>query len=590
MHYIIIGILIGIIILIQSGVFLNTLRKITLFKSIFPDSGKFSTSRVFLSDEIIRELDIAEIGRNISQYKNVPPDEHPNMLTVRINGIEEIIHSGELETRVDEEMAKQAEILMKNNNQSYYVKFENIKAMQRQGWSFDEQKPGYHEITLISTTSKKNPVLGKILTYINTYLIRNKGAVSDFNLVKDIVERNCDAVDEEINAQIPIPLYLGLIGTMLGIVIGVGYMALIGFDSLMNFQNGGGNNGIIVLMGGVGIAMISSFIGLTYTTITSGIFYKGAKSVIESLKNEFYTFIQTDLLPTISSSASNSIATLKSNLDKFNEEFSVNVRRFDVILSQIHTSFENQTSIISDLKEIDFNKLAETNINVFQELTRSTNEISKFNDYLKQINTLIEKATTLNEKLQGDLDDIENRKKVVSKAFLTVNDSFEKGLKTLKENADERLEEVKKAAGKMQDEFEKFLEKNKSEISEIVINEKTGLQEHLVQNREVLAELKKHSELRTSIEKVEKAISVQNKIIGSHYKNLVHFSRTAEDLKYTVKSLANMDSSRIEKRLGFSRPLILALYVFIISGAVIGLGFIAYKLYNWIEKLLFYLF
>jgi len=178
----------------------------------------------------------------------------------------------------------------------------------------------------------------------------------------------------------------------------------------------------------------------------------------------------------------------------------------------------------------------------------------------------------------------------VSNAFRTVNDSFEKGLKTLKENTDERLEEVKKATVKMQDEFEKFLEKNKSGISEIVINEKTALQEHLVQNREVLAELKKHSELRTSIEKVEKAISVQNKMISSHYKNLVHFNKTAEDLKQTVKNLANIDSSHLEKRLGISRPLRLALYIFIISGAVIGLGFIGYKLYNWIEKLLFYLF
>ena len=62
--------------------------------------------------------------------------------------------------------------------------------------------------------------LKDILNSVNGYLLRNKGAVSDFNLVKDIVDRNIDKVDDEISNHLPTPLYLGLMGTMLGIVGG----------------------------------------------------------------------------------------------------------------------------------------------------------------------------------------------------------------------------------------------------------------------------------------------------------------------------------------------------------------------------------
>src|SRR5690554_867654 len=55
----------------------------------------------------------------------------------------------------------------------------------------------------------KNEVLETIIISINNYLHNNKGAVSDFHLIKDIVDRNCDAKEEEIHTQIPVPLYLG---------------------------------------------------------------------------------------------------------------------------------------------------------------------------------------------------------------------------------------------------------------------------------------------------------------------------------------------------------------------------------------------
>lgn len=118
------------------------------------------------------------------------------------------------------------------------------------------------EITYISTnTLIDHPVLSQIIKSLNTYLVKNKGAVSDFMLVKDIVERNCDARQEEINVQIPMPLYLGLMGTVIGIIVGIGSIALgtgvnKGFSAFINNPS----ESIGLLMGGVAIAMFASFL------------------------------------------------------------------------------------------------------------------------------------------------------------------------------------------------------------------------------------------------------------------------------------------------------------------------------------------
>ena len=66
-----------------------------------------------------------------------------------------------------------------------------------------------------------NETLKEIRDALNMYLQKNRGAASDFYLMKDVVERYCDAEEEEINIQQPIPLYLGLMGTMVGIIVGI---------------------------------------------------------------------------------------------------------------------------------------------------------------------------------------------------------------------------------------------------------------------------------------------------------------------------------------------------------------------------------
>ncbi len=89
------------------------------------------------------------------------------------------------------------------------------------------------EVSLISLPGE-NPLQKEINRVLNNYLIRNKGAASDYGLIKDVVERNCNSLEEEIETQTPWPLYFGLMGTMLGIIVGIGDIAInVGFDQFV---------------------------------------------------------------------------------------------------------------------------------------------------------------------------------------------------------------------------------------------------------------------------------------------------------------------------------------------------------------------
>lgn len=164
--------------------------------------------------------------------------------------------------------------------QSYYKEIDNYDGDENESISDDTDDNEDEECeddnlreTFIAIEGKDindNPIRKRIINSINSYLENNNNSVSDFHLLKDIVDRNCDAAEEEIDAQIPMPLYLGLAGTMAGILVGVGYLVLSGgLNDLLTTANGNGADGIEALLFGVALAMIASIVGISLTTYGS---------------------------------------------------------------------------------------------------------------------------------------------------------------------------------------------------------------------------------------------------------------------------------------------------------------------------------
>lgn len=428
----------------------------------------------------------------------------------------------------------------------------------------------YIEVTLI-TSDRNNKVLDKVLDSTNTYLIRNKGAVSDFNLIKDIVDRNSDAVDQEINTLMSIPLYLGLMGTMLGIVIGLFFMPSISDD----IEDENFVNAINILIDSVTIGMIASFIGLLFTVLLTGYFYKDAKTIAESAKNDFFTWIQTQLLPILSQNTTSSIYSLQANLLKFNDTFSSNIINFNGVLGKILESFDSQVNLMNELKDVDVAQLAKINVTVLKELRTSTKEFEKFNTYLSQVNTFVDSAQKLNFQisnqldrthsielvaesigtnitanreiigiLQSELHEVSNRKQFVSDAVIDVDNSITKSLDELRKHIDAQIEAIRN----------------------VTIKEESFLENLLGNDRGNLNELKKLGKLEKTMSSIEKSTATQNEKLDKLNNNL-------NDLVDVLKKQKQVDF-KLPKSLKYLS------YVFFGSGATLGIGYCLWSLFK----------
>jgi hypothetical protein len=255
----------------------------------------------------------------------------------------------------------------------------------------------------------ENEVKRKIIYAINTYLIRNKGAVSDFNLIKDIVERNMDSEEDEINAKLPIPLYLGLIGTMIGILVGLQFLPDI--SKMISDSN---TDGIDGLLGGVKIAMIASLVGLGFTIYGTGFLFKGAKQKVDEYKNDFYSFVQAQLLPKLSENTSSSIYSLQNNLLKFNDDFKGNMSSFENILNEVHNSLDSQVQLVEELKKVDLSTMAMANVSVLKELKYSIGQLQNFGAFIDQLNVFVANTNHLNHTVNEQLKMTSNISKIIA--------------------------------------------------------------------------------------------------------------------------------------------------------------------------------
>lgn len=260
------------------------------------------------------------------------------------------------------------------------------------------------DVSLIYLHKDENSsLLRDVIKTINNYLKKNKGGAADFHLIKDIVERHTDSIDEEINHKLPVPIYLGLMGTVLGIIIGL-YSLSFEYNPATNALNGElFVNSVDGLITGVKQAMICSFVGLGLTTLLSSWRYMGAKSKLEAQKNAFYDFIQTRLLPQMTKDAASTILALQSNLEKFNTSFEENIKGFGGIMDEIHTAFDSQVALQKELKKMDLTQVANLNANVLVQLRNSMTEFEKFTQYLGQMNTFVRSTAKLTDSINDQL-------------------------------------------------------------------------------------------------------------------------------------------------------------------------------------------
>ena len=243
------------------------------------------------------------------------------------------------------------------------------------------------EIPQVKLVGEKDSDLNKLLEEINHYIVKTKGT-TDFAVIQNKVERMLNMRFEQAEAKLSFPTHLGLMGTFLGVLIGIS-MFIIGFDGQGDVRDDAIKNLLI----GVLVSMSTSFIGLFLTTRNTAYLSESRKEVEED-KNAFYDFIQTELMPSLDVSLVLAISKLHETVDKFEPAFNNVISNFQNTFNRCTSafgdSFEENVKIVSSAVETMGKNMDKINENIA--LQKSVLSTFKSEEVVKGLEKYVEAA------------------------------------------------------------------------------------------------------------------------------------------------------------------------------------------------------
>ena len=232
---------------------------------------------------------------------------------------------------------------------------------------------------------------------INSYLDKNKNKTFDYHILKEIVDRNSQSLEDEVDTMLSTPLYLGLIATIFGIAFGVVVFAWKNLEGLLAGENMD-PEGIKILLTDVGIAMAASLCGVLFTKISTAHFNE-ARTLMAKNKNKFLTWIQTDLMSKLSDDITGAIIKMTQDLNEFNSSFAQNTKELKETLHIVSDNYENQVKLLDTIDKIKITKIAQANIEVYDRLKGCTEELENLFTLFSDSETYVAKVIALNSKL-----------------------------------------------------------------------------------------------------------------------------------------------------------------------------------------------
>ncbi|MEO0471359.1 MAG: hypothetical protein AAF206_17145 [Bacteroidota bacterium] len=216
-----------------------------------------------------------------------------------------------------------------------------------------------------------------ILQMTNDYLRRNKGT-SEGERLEHIASRKSDSMESAIETNLPLPLYIGLLATFTGVIIGLAKIVLdedISADAIQSF------------LGGVVIGMIGSASGLALTVRANQVFRERKEDRDHGMES-YFQFLRTQVIHPEAAPVQGNIKDLRHSLAAFQGGF---VQYQD----QMNTSLGDTLRLFRELKDV-FKQIrsVEQELSGIGKVIRSNDElIDKQTDYLESYSKKAEAFT-----------------------------------------------------------------------------------------------------------------------------------------------------------------------------------------------------
>jgi hypothetical protein len=365
---IIAAIIVAIVLVLQYRFYKGTKEKIDELASFFPDESNFTIKESSIT------MDILSSKAKMEAFLKNPPPKHI-----------EVVKEWTEEDENDETV-------------------------------FSPKLTEYIDVNLITAKNVESASFEEVINETNAYLCKNVGSSADFILIQDICERKIESLESQISNSLNVPLYLGLAGTFVGIIIG-----LVGIATNVNslFGQDANLSSLTTLLAGVVIAMFASLFGLGLMVRNSAINYKQALVNCNMHKNGYYDFIRRELMPVLSNSMASSLNSLKSVLGEFIGKFGHNLAAYANSAELLNDNIEKQHLLLVEINKMNQTNVATEIAKTFAKLKDASDSLNIFKLYQENLNETVAEINSAVKRIDGIVNSF---------------DDFSKSLKLVVEN------------------------------------------------------------------------------------------------------------------------------------------------------------
>ncbi len=376
-----------------------------------------------------------------------------------------------------------------------------------------------------------NKIFDDIKNSINGYLVGTQGTEVDFQLLKDSVDRHCDMIEDEINSQMPLPLYFGLAGTMGGAIVGL--FALVWGEAILQLMAGDpGAVGSSVatnindLLWGVALAMIASAVGIILTSLNT-IYFKDKKLQEETEKNMFLAWMQSKVLAAVPSTVSQQMKALVNQLATFNRNFKSNTDAINTTLNKAKEVYNSQANVIEEYKAIDLEAIATGVSSIMRRLRSSTESLDNFTLYLNKVHEYYEQMQVFAERLDresdriGILQDIQkffhSHKAVIAEETADAHKNIQESIKAVQTSTEQQVNETYTALTEQSVKLKSAVDENNKQFRELCQDMRNKFKEQMDEMPEVAQSLKKLEDIPSQLDAVVLKITQSQEKLASDF-------------------------------------------------------------------------
>ena len=303
-----------------------------------------------------------------------------------------------------------------------------------ESYEYDEDGNPISEYIKIKEVADKEAELMNLIDDINAYIKKSKGTVA-FSIIQNKTERRISMLYEIATSKLSFPTHIGLMGTFAGVFIGL-IMFLIGTMAVGGITD----SSIQSLITGVLVSMATSCCGI-WLLILSHRLASEATNQIDHDKNDFYEWVQNELMPTVDVSMVEAIGKLHETIDKFEPTFSGVISQFKGAFKDVTnafgTEFRKSVQVVASAVDTMGKNMDKVNKNI--NLQSNLLDTLKSNQLVRGMDSFVEASKRFTD-ITGSLDQFERARRIMlvaAQETINIQKDFNESLQIPKQVAAE---------------------------------------------------------------------------------------------------------------------------------------------------------